>query len=333
MSDLIAAQKRGLPDRERAVSTVGIVGGGNIGAGWAGLLMLAGYKVIVHDTAADAQDRLRRSIESALPAIAKRSPGTIDWALLRFGEMDDLASVDFVIEAGPERLDVKRQIIRSVDAVVPADVVIGSCTGGFQMSELQQDCRHPERVILFHPLNPAHLMPVVEIGGGAAVADWAVRAAEKLLSALGKDAIVLRKESIGHLTNRLQAAILREAAHCLVTGVASAEDIDKAVTLGLGLRWAAVGPLMTMHLAGGAGGMAGIIAHAGEAVQSWWDDLGQPRLDQETSASLVVAAQALSAGRSLSDLTAHRDAMLVQLVALARSRGERPASINLHETA
>ncbi len=332
MIDPIGSRQGDLPERGRTVSLVGIVGGGNIGAGWAALLMLAGYKVVVHDPAPDTQDRVRRFIENALPALTKLLPGKIDWALLRFGELSDLATADFVIEAGPERFDVKRQIIQSIDAVVSADVVIGSCTGGFQMSELQHGCRHPERVILFHPLNPAHLIPAVEIGGGG-VADWAVRVAEELLSTLGKDAIVLRKESIGHLTNRLQGAILREAAHCLLTGVASAQDIDKAVTLGLGLRWAAVGPLMTMHLAGGADGMAGIIAHAGDAIQSWWDDLGQPRLDRETSASLVLAAQALSAGRSISDLTVKRDEMLIQLVALAQGSGEVAASINLPETA
>jgi carnitine 3-dehydrogenase len=331
--DPIGSLGREPPGNGREISRIGIVGGGNIGAAWAALFISAGYGVVIHDSAPGTSERVCHFIEESSRVLAAAPSVEINWALLSFGFLDDVAQADFVIEAGPENLEVKRGIIRAVDAISSADVIIGSSTGGFPISQLQNGCRHPERVILFHPLNPAHLMPVVEIGGGGAVADWAVCGAKKLLSKVGKDAIVLRKESVGHLTNRLQAAILREAAHCLITGVASPEDIDKAVTLGLGIRWAAVGPLMTMHLAGGPGGMAGILAHAGAAIQGWWDDLGTPRLDEETSASLIRAAEVLSADRSIAALAAERDAALVRLVKVAQGDGENSPAVSLHETA
>lgn len=307
----------GLPD-DAALSAVGVAGTGSVGASWISLLLAHGMSVIAFDPAADAEKRARMFVNDAwlaLKALVSGCETEPDFARLRFGSIADLGSgARFIIEAAPERPALKQELIAALDAASPSSVPIATSTGGMRISDLQSGCRHPERIVLLHPLNPAHLIPAVEIGGSSLTADWAIDAAQALCTTLGKVPIRIRREAIGHVTNRLQAALLREAIHCLVTGIASARDIDAAVTEGLGARWAAVGPLMTLHLAGGAGGMAGILAHAGEAMQIWWDDLGALRLTPDVRDRLIEAADQLAQGASPSQLAAARDAHLLGLL-------------------
>ena len=172
---------------------------------------------------------------------------------------DPVAAVDgagFVQENGPERIEVKVDLFRRVDAVLPPDVLIASSSSTLLPSAMQAGCRHPERLVLGHPFNPPHLIPLVEVAGGAATSPDAMDRAMRFYAALGKHPIRLNKEIAGHVSNRLQAAVWREAAYLVEQGVVSVADVDAAISQGPGLRWAIMGPIMTYHLGGGAGGTA-----------------------------------------------------------------------------
>jgi 3-hydroxyacyl-CoA dehydrogenase len=309
---------RPAPDQ---VTVIGIVGTGAVGASWATLFLARGLTVVAYDPAPDAEVKARAFISEAWQALmvslgtpAKPVPGE---RLQFLPTVDAVARAAQVIqENAPERPELKTELLAAIDAAATAEKPILSSTGGIPPSTLQKSCTHPERFVVVHPFNPAHLIPLVEVVGGVdtdpAVIEWAMGFAHHV----GKHPIRLLREADGHMTNRLQFALMREAVHCLVEGIASASDIDDAVRYGLGPRWALMGGLLTMHLAGGAGGMKGILDHAGKAIEGWWDALGQPRLDEPTRVRLIEAATEVSAGRSIAEWVQWRDRNLADLVKL-----------------
>ena len=158
-------------------------------------------------------------------------------------------------ENAPERLDLKLDLYGEIDAVAGPDVVIASSSSGLMPTELQQGCaRHPERVLVGHPFNPPHLIPLVEVVGGEATSEAAIEQAMATYASIGKSPIRIRVELPGHVTNRLQAALWREAYWLVEQGVVSVADVDRAISSGPGLRWALLGPFATQHLSGGDGG-------------------------------------------------------------------------------
>jgi 3-hydroxyacyl-CoA dehydrogenase len=194
-----------------------------------------------------------------------------DLARWRF-EADPVAAVqgcDLIQESAPERYEVKQPLLRAISAALPADVLIASSSSGLLVSRLSEGCRHPGRVVIGHPFNPPHLIPLVEVVGPQATRA-AIEAAMAFYRQLGKHPIEIRKEVPGHLANRLQAALWREAVHLLAEDVASVADIDAAISEGPGLRWALMGPHATLHLAGGEGGMEHFLHHLLPALESWW---------------------------------------------------------------
>ncbi|WP_075790989.1 3-hydroxyacyl-CoA dehydrogenase NAD-binding domain-containing protein [Massilia putida] len=303
------------------VRVVGVVGTGSVGASWTALFLAYGIRVQAFDPAPLAEERARAFVGAAWPALMARM-GTPDRAIpqdqLRFcasiAEAADGAQA--MQENGPERPELKAEIIAAIDAAAGPDQVIMSSTGGIIPSVLQKSCRNPRRFVVLHPLNPAHLLPLVEVVGGEDTApetmDWAMTFARRI----GKRPIRLKREATGHMTNRLQFALLREAVHCVVQDIASPSDIDEAVRYGLAPRWALMGGLLTMHLAGGQGGMRGILDHAGEAIEGWWDSLGKPHLDQATRGQLLAAALEVAQGHSIDDWVAWRDRNLARIVQL-----------------
>jgi 3-hydroxyacyl-CoA dehydrogenase len=229
-----------------------------------------------------------------------------------------------VQESAPERLELKQQLLAEIDAALPADRVIASSTSGFTVAEMQTRMRHPERLVVGHPFNPPHLIPLVEVVGGgktdAAALDWAMA----FYAAIGKHPIRLNKAVPGHLANRLQQALWREAIHMVAEGVASVADVDAAVAYGPGLRWAVMGPTLTFHLGGGTGGMAHFFDHFGGYIESQWRDLGSPTLTPALTQRLVDGVAEAAAGRSVAALAAERDACLLDiLAALAKHRAKR----------
>ena len=232
-----------------------------------------------------------------------------------------VAAADFVQENAPEREPVKQKLLVRIDAALPPERIIASSSSGLLISRLAASCRHPERIVIGHPFNPPHLIPLVEVVGGAQTAPAAIERALEFYASIGKRPIHIRREVAGHVANRLQAALWREAVHLLAEGVASVADIDTAISEGPGLRWALMGPNLTFHLAGGEGGMAHFLDQLGPPLEGWWDDLGSPRLTPEVRQALAAGTAAEAGERDIAELAAERDRFLVDLLELKKSTG------------
>lgn len=299
------------------ITRVAVIGAGTIGASWAAYFLSRGLTVAASDPSPGAPDLMRRMIAEAWPVLmrlgGKPDANPDAWSFHATAE-EATAGADFVQESAPERLPIKQALLARIDAVLPPDVVIASSTSGLLASRLSERCAHPERVIIGHPFNPPHLIPLVEVVGGARGSPEAVVAAMAFYRAIGKHPIEIRKEVPGHLANRLQAAIWREAVHLVAEGVATVADVDAAISEGPGLRWALMGPHTTFHLAGGEGGIAHFLHHLMPAVTSWWDDLGNPIVDERVQKLLTEGVAAATGGASTADLARRRDAALVRLL-------------------
>jgi carnitine 3-dehydrogenase len=298
---------------------IGLVGTGSVGSGWAAIYLARGFEVIACDPAPDAETRLRDFIAStwdALQRIGFATEERMPAEKLSFvaGARAVAASSDFVQENAPENLALKQAVYAEIEDTAPPTLVIGSSTGGIPPTQLQAKMRNPERLIVCHPFNPPHLIPLIEIIGGERTApevlDWALR----FFTALGKKPIRVDKEVTAFLTNRLQFALLREAVHCVAEGIASPQAIEDAMRYGLGPRWAVMGALTTFTLAGGEGGMPHVLKIAPE-LQKWMDACGTPKLtDPEVQKKLIAAAEEITRGRPLPDLIAWRNERLVDLL-------------------
>ncbi len=310
--------------QQSSVRRVAVVGTGTIGMSWTATFLARGIEVRASDPAPGAEARLRHFIDAAWPALARLGPvvATPPQHLLIFCADAEtaVADADFVQESAPEREAVKQELLARIDAVLPPETVIASSSSGLLVSRLVASCRHPERVVIGHPFNPPHLIPLVEVVGGAQTAPAAIERAMEFYSSIGKRPIHIRREVAGHVANRLQAALWREAVHLLAGGVASVADIDAAISEGPGLRWALMGPHLTFHLAGGSGGIAHFLDQLGPPLESWWDDLGSPRLTPEVSAALAEGVAAEAGGRDIATLEAERDRFLVDLLALKQAQ-------------
>lgn len=301
------------------IRVAGLAGAGSVGTAWAALMLAKDLKVVVHDPSPGASERLRSGVEAAWPTLVALGSATQPQppfeALSFVDSLEALArSSDIVQENVAEAIEVKREVIARIDAVLGTDRLILSSSGGVPPSKLQGFCTHPERLLLGHPFHPAYIVPLVEVVAGEKTLPEAVVLARAFYEKLGKHPITLQKEMTGHLSNRLQFALLREAIFCLSEGVASADDIDAAMRFGLGPRWAVMGPLMTFNLAGGDGGIEQILARFRTDVEGWWSSLGQPTLTPEVCDSLKAGAQLLRKGHSNAEWSAWRDRELVDFL-------------------
>ena len=215
---------------------------------------------------------------------------------------------------GPERLDAKQALFAAIAAATSADVVLASSSSTLMVSDVQPGCRFPERVVLGHPFNPPHLIPLVEVVGGKATSEAAVGTAMAFYRQVGKHPIRLNREMTGHVANRLQAALWQEAFHLLQEGVASAADIDAAISHGPGLRWALLGPFLNLHLSGGPGGMAHMLAHLGPPTEAMWRDLGMVALNPALIETVTSAVAEEVAALPMAETVAQRDATLIALL-------------------
>ncbi len=296
------------------IRTITVVGTGAIGASWAALALSRGFGVVTTDPAAGAERKLRDTVAARLAELGQ--PDRPERRVFTADIGEAAAVGDLVLENGPERLDVKRQIFTALDQAARPDVLLASSSSGLLPSTFQDACaHHPERVLVAHPFNPPHLVPLVEVVGGRQTSGEAVDSALEVFRHLGKRPIRIRRELPGHVANRLQAALWREAYHLVGEGVASVQDIDTAISAGPGLRWALLGPFATQHLSGGGGGLEHVLAHLGPPMVDWWNDQGNPELTPELIATLVAGVREEFAGRDTSDVMARRDLALRELMA------------------
>jgi carnitine 3-dehydrogenase len=304
-----------------SIRRVAVVGAGTIGASWTAYFLAHGLDVTVSDPAATAPDLVTRTIDTVWPSLVQLglAPGASP-ERVRF-VTDPAAAVEgaeFVQENGPEKEDIKIALFARLDAALPVETIIASSSSGLLISRIQSGCVHPERCVIGHPFNPPHLMPLVEVVGGKQTSPNTIARAMAFYREIGKHPIHIRAEVTGHIANRLQAALWREAIHLVDTGVASVADVDAAVSYGPGLRWALMGPSLTFHLGGGEGGMEHFMAHLGGPMQSWFDALGSLELTPERQQKIIDGIADATAGRSVADLAGERDALLVELLKLKR---------------
>jgi carnitine 3-dehydrogenase len=306
------------------VQRVAVVGTGVIGASWAALFLARGLDVVATDPAPGAEERLRADVAAhwaVLDPVAGASPERL---VFTADPAEAVTEADFVQENGPEREDVKHVLYAVLDAAARPEVVLASSSSGMLPSVIARGCPlHPERVVIGHPFNPPHLIPLVEVVPGEKTSEDAVERAMAFYSALGKRPIRLRQEVPGHIANRLQAALWQEAYSLVERGVATVADIDTAISHGPGLRWAILGPFVNKHLSGGPGGLAHDLEHLGPPTEKWWRDLGQVTHTPELIAKLVAGVNDELAGIDPAELVARRDAVLTALLA-AKARTDLP---------
>ena len=297
---------------------VSVIGAGTIGASWAAYFLARGFEVGAYDPLPNGEAFARRFIDNAWPTLEKLKavqPGADRKRFEFFKEpVAAVEGAEFVQESGPEREDLKIELFATLDAALPPETVIATSSSGLLISRVSAKCRHPQRCVIGHPFNPPHLIPLVEVVGGAKTSSEAITKAMNFYRDIGKHPIHIRKEVRGHVANRLQAALWREAIHLVADGVVSVADADAAIAYGPGLRWALMGPHLTFHMAGGEGGMAHFMSHIGPAIQGWMDDLGQTRLTPEVQKAIIDGVTAEAAGRSMADLQHWRDRKLIEIL-------------------
>ena len=310
----------------KPVRRIAIVGTGVIGASWAAQYLARGFDVIATDPAPNAETNLRAYVDAAWPALTQigLSPGASRDRLSFTTDMKKaLAQADFVQENGPERPDFKIKLFAEMDEATPVDSIIASSSSGITPTVMQTKCKHPERILVGHPFNPPHIIPLVEVVGGTKTSPEAVQRAIEFYDSIGKKTIRLNKEVTGHVANRLQAALYREIVYLIEQGVLNVVDADTAVSWGPGLRWGVMGQSLLWHLGGGEGGIRHFMDHLMGPLEAMWAALGTPTMTPELKQTIVDGVLQEAAGRSVDQLAHERDEVLLGLLALRRRTESR----------
>jgi carnitine 3-dehydrogenase len=314
----------------KPIRRIAIIGTGVIGASWSALFLAKGLEVTATDVAPNAEATLRRFVESAWPALKRLglSAGASQSNLKFTAALTQaIAGADLVQENGPERIDFKQKLYGQLDDLLPPDAIIASSSSGLTMSEIQSGAAsHPERCVIAHPFNPPHLIPLVEIVGGAKTSEATIRRAAEFYTSIGQRTVRLNKEMPGHVANRLQAALAREVYHLVAEGVVSAADVDTALCWGPGLRWGVMGNMMLNHLGGGPGGIEHFFQQFSGPMTAWWKTLGSPVLTPEVQKKLIDSVHAEVGSRTIDELAAERDEVLLGLLELRAKAEKAPAA-------
>ncbi len=298
----------------KPINRIAIVGTGLIGGSWAALYLAHGFDVVATDPAPGAEEKLRHYVDTAWEELSvlglapKASKNRLSFTL----DMKEAVSgADFIQENGPERQDFKIKLFADMDAAAPVDSIIASSSSGLTVSVMQSACKHPERCVIGHPFNPPHVIPLVEVVGGEKTSAEAIQQAISFYSSIGKKPIHLRKEVVGHVANRLQAALYREVVP------------DTAVCWGPGLRWGVMGPNLLFHLGGGPDGIRHFMEHLSGPVASWWKDLGTiTEFSPAVKQTIIEGALQEAGNRTIEQLEHERDEVLLGLLKLRDKQGK-----------
>jgi carnitine 3-dehydrogenase len=305
----------------RKVKTLGLLGTGVIGGGWAARALHFGIDVVAADVKPEMEEWIRGAVANAEPALARLTfaplpaKGTLSFTT----DLKVMAQrADFIQENIPEQLPLKQRMLAEVSRHAGADVIIASSTSGLTPTDLQRDMTVPERFCVAHPFNPVYLLPLVELVGGQRTVQATIDAAAEFFTYIGMHPLQVRREVPGHLTDRLQEALWREILHLVNDGVATTGELDESIIYGPGLRWAAMGTNLIYHLAGGESGMRHMLAQFGPCLKWPWTKLEAPELTETLIDRMVEGTQAQAAGRSIRELERLRDDYLVAIQQVLR---------------
>lgn len=304
------------------IENTAVIGAGVIGASWTALFLAAGRSVTVFDPNPNAETAVRAYIDKAWPALTElglTERATPDALRFVSTAAEAVKGAQFVQENVPERLPIKHATYQEIEPALDKDAIVSSSTSGLTLEALQKGWANPSPLILGHPFNPPHLIPLVELTANTETGSEILDRTEAFYEDIGKVTIRIKKGIAGHVANRLQAAVWREAVHMAIEGVASVEDIDKAMWSGPGMRWAVMGPTSLFHLGAGEGGIQAFCDHFKDTFNAWWDDLGDPRLDDDVIKLLVDGMADQARGQNIEELSTRRDEMLTALQKATRN--------------
>src|ERR1700730_7295815 len=303
----------------KPVRHVAVVGAGVIGASWTALYLARGFDVFAADPDPTAEARLRHYVDTAWHALRvigvspKGSPEHLSFTL---DPSFAVTEADLVQERAPERADLKIRLVAELDESTPADSIIASSSWSLPMSLIQSKCARPQRCVIGHPFNPPHIVPLVEVVGGQKTSPEVIQQAMAFYASIGKKPIHVRREIMGHVANRLQAALYREVAYLIEQDVLDVGDIDTAVCWGPGLRWGVMGPNMLFHLGAGRGGIHHFMEHLAGPISACWKDLGNPELTPALQQAIIDGVFQEVGSRSFEHLALERDELLLGLLRL-----------------
>jgi len=299
------------------VKKMAIVGTGVIGASWAAYYLARGLDVVATDPGPQAESNLRKYVDEAWPLLNEvgLSPGASRDRLTFSSDTGAaLASADWVQENAPERPDFKIKLFAQMDEATPPNSVIASSSSGITMDVIQSGCKRPERCVIGHPFNPPHVVPLVEVVGGAKTSEATIERAMTFYAAIGKKPVRLHKALPGHVANRFQAALYKEVLYLVQQGVLSVADADAAVCYGPGIRWGVMGPSLQWHVGGGEGGIKHFMEHLMEPLQGMMKALGTPDVTPQLKQTVVDAVLKEAAGRSVDQLAQQENAVMIALL-------------------
>ena len=301
-----------------ATNTVAaVLGTGVIGGSWAALFLAAGHAVRAYDPGDLDGDQLRQAIDTAWPTLESlglTDNGDRDNYVVCQSAAEAVTGASFIQESVPERIEIKHALYAEIEPALAGEAIVASSASGLLVKEMQTGWDNPSRFILGHPFNPPHLIPLVELLGNEQTAEGVLEQAEDFYQGVGKITIRVNKEVPAHVANRLQAALWREALSLVENGVASVEDVDKAIWAGPGLRWAAMGPHMLFHLGAGAGGMEEFCNRYKDSFHRWWDDLDEVSLTPDLVNRLREGLAEEGGQQTTRELSALRDELIVSFL-------------------
>ena len=304
---------------DKPVRRIAVVGTGVIGASWAAYYLSRGFDVVATDPAPNAEANLRKYVDDAWPALARvgLSAGASRERLKFTASMSRaLAEADLVQENAPERPDFKVKLFAEMDQATPPDAIIASSSSGITMDVMQPACKHPERCVIGHPFNPPHVVPLVEVVGGAKTSEEVIERAMSFYASIGKKPIRLHKALPGHAANRLQAALYKEILSLIEQGVLSVADADIAVSYGPGVRWGVMGQTLQWHLGGGAGGIRHYMEHLMPGLEGLMKDLKMPDITPALKQTVIDGALKEANGQSVEQLANEENDVMLGLLAL-----------------
>lgn len=312
------------------IKKVACVGAGVIGYSWALYYSLKKLSVTVYDLTEDKIDLAKNRIHESLLNLEKNN-------VVQENEISEIESrityttsmeaavkdVHFITESGPENYEVKQKMAEEMEKYTGDDTIIASSTSGLLVSEIAKNAKHPERFIGAHPYNPPHLIPLVELTKGDKTDEHVLEVAKEFYQSIDKEPVVLQKEALGFICNRIQMAVYREVCNLVMNGVCTIEDADKAVTYGPGLRWAIMGPSLVFELGGGEGHIDGLMKHLNPSISLWLHDMADfkdfPEEFPEIARKGVEEAmknRPAEIGNDDQSLAEYRDKMLIELLKL-----------------